>query len=358
MTPLLRTLFFTAGLGLAAAPQVHAQAVRQAPSALDRPALMSAKARHSTLLSVASAGARLVAAGERGIILYSDDQGATWQQAVVPTSASVVALRFLDAKQGWAVGHMGVILHTVDGGAHWTRQLDGLQAAQRVADAARQSGDDRRVVQAEQLLSDGPDKPFLDLLFDDARNGWAVGAFNTVFRTTDGGKTWLPWQDRVDNPRGLHLYSLARVGTTLWIAGEQGLLLRSDDDGAHFVQQPSPYKGTWFGLLATREGHLLAYGLRGNVFVSTDAGASWTASVTGTPVTIAAATQLPDSRIVLVSQAGQVLVSADQGRHFSALPGLPGLPLAGVTAFGTDHLALASLRGVVTLRLPPAASGR
>ena len=45
----------------------------------------SAKAVESLLLDVAHAGARLVAVGDRGHILYSDDNGASWAQAKVPT---------------------------------------------------------------------------------------------------------------------------------------------------------------------------------------------------------------------------------------------------------------------------------
>ena len=52
----------------------------------DGPARVRAGALRSTLLDVASAGQRLVAVGERGHVLLSDDQGKTWRQArTVPT---------------------------------------------------------------------------------------------------------------------------------------------------------------------------------------------------------------------------------------------------------------------------------
>src|SRR5512134_1715805 len=86
-------------------------AAPQAPvgPALERPALASRHAQRSVLLGAAQAGARLVAVGERGIVLLSDDEGAHWEQVPVPVSVSLTAVRFADERLGWAVGHGGVV---------------------------------------------------------------------------------------------------------------------------------------------------------------------------------------------------------------------------------------------------------
>jgi photosystem II stability/assembly factor-like uncharacterized protein len=54
---------------------------------------------------------------------------------------------------------------------------------------------------AEAFAAQGADKPFLDVWFEDEKKGFAIGAFNLILRTEDGGKTWTPWLDRIDNPR-------------------------------------------------------------------------------------------------------------------------------------------------------------
>lgn len=323
-------------------------------AALERPALESAKAAKVAILTVARAGKRIVAAGERGIVIISDNGGRDWRQAKTPTSASLTALQFVDDRLGWAVGHMGVVLHTADGGATWHKQFDGVQAARLTLAAAQKSGNARAIQDAERLVADGADKPFFDLCFIDARTGFIVGAYNLVFRTDDGGRTWVPWQDNVgnSNPKGLHLYGIRAVGGAFFIAGEQGLLLRSDDRGQSFAALASPYQGSWFGLVGGRDGSLLAYGLRGNAYVTTDQGKTWRQVATGTPVSISAGTALADGRVALVSQAGEILVGAIDGAGgFARLPDRLGLPLAAVTE-GPEGLVLGSLRGVGSVALP------
>src|SRR5437868_2175092 len=81
----------------------------------DEPALISALAARSPLLAIERAGNRVVAVGLRGHIVYSDDSGATWRQALVPVSVDLLGVSFPSPKVGWAVGHGGVVLATRDG---------------------------------------------------------------------------------------------------------------------------------------------------------------------------------------------------------------------------------------------------
>ncbi len=100
---------------------------------LDTPARDSAFAAKSLLNGVANAGQRIVAVGQRGHIVLSDDGGKTWTQAKVPVSSDLVAVYFPTPAKGWAVGHDGIVLHSADSGATWTRQLDGRSAGELMA---------------------------------------------------------------------------------------------------------------------------------------------------------------------------------------------------------------------------------
>lgn len=347
--PLLRSIVYRlslllclVGVGMTV---VQAQDVTT-PQALLTPAIKVGKVENATLLAVTRAGDRLVAAGEHGIIVTSDDDGASWHQSEVPVSVNLTALRFIDERQGWAVGHMGVVLHTNDGGQTWSKQLDGIQAAQIAVTAVRDSDNERAIKRAKYLLSDGPDKPFFDIWMDANGKGFVVGAFNLILQTDDAGQHWHYWSTHVHNRFGLHLYGITRHGNHFIIVGEQGLLLRSDDGGDSFNALESPYEGSLFGVLSTHNNQLLAYGLRGNAFVSNDGADHWQACNTQTRVSISAAGETRDGAILLANQAGQIFVSHDQGLSFKPSGGLPGNPFAALTVSKAGNLILAGLRGL------------
>lgn len=333
----------SAGAAATTATAAAAPAAAEGPAVLRTPALITPRAAGAAMLAVARAGRRLVAAGERGIVRLSDDDGAGWSQARVPVQVSLTALHFADARRGWATGHLGTILRTGDGGASWTLQLHGIDAARRLLAAA---ADEPARQRAQRLVDEGPDKAFFDLDLAGPR-GLAVGAYGLAAETRDEGGSWQPVPSaRLPNPKGLHLYAARWLGRQLFVAGEQGLLLRSDDGGASFEPLASPYKGSFFGLLATRAGSLIAFGLRGHAFRSTDAGASWEKLETGVPASLGAGVQRADGRLLLLAQNGDLLASRDDGRHFERLPAARPLPAAALAACDDGHVVVAGLRGL------------
>ena len=350
--------------GAAGAPAARAATSRDVADVLQRPATIGPRAQAGMMLAIARAGTRLVAAGERGIVLLSDDHGATWRQARVPVSVSLTALQFVDAAHGWAVGHSGAVLSTADGGATWTLRLDGLQAArieQQAAHAQAEetgaSGDTvrKRVAEADRLVADGPDKPFLDVRFFDARRGLVVGAYGLAFATEDGGQHWTSWMGRLPNRRGNHLYRIATAGRRLFIVGEQGLVLRSDDGGAAFAAVETPYAGTWFGAQADRDGGLLVFGLRGNAWASADGATQWARLDLGTPNTLVDAAALANGRLLLVDQSGQGFVDAgaDSGHDFKRLVAGFDVPVSAVVQAADGGLVAATPLGLRRIVAPP-----
>ena len=316
---------------------------------LDAPALISALAGSTRLSAVARAGSRLVAAGPRGHVLLSDDAGKNWRQVTVPLSSDLVALSFATPQQGWAVGHDGVVLHSADGGLSWVKQLDGKRAAEIILahynklppgpEAARLQDEARR------LVDEGADKPFLDVLFVDELEGYLVGAFNLALRTRDGGKNWEPLIDRTANDQGLHLYGLVRAGREIYLVGEQGLIRRWDRPSERFVVVSSPYKGSFFGILG-RDAVLIAYGMRGNVLRSVDAGQTWNAVRSNAADGITGGAFLDDGRVVLVTQGGQLLLSKDGGESFANTKVHRRMPYFGVAPAARNTVVVVGAGGV------------
>lgn len=322
---------------------------------LEQPAQISARASRSVLLAVSRADKRLVAVGEAGILLLSDDNGATWRQTKVPTSVALTNVHFATASKGWVVGHGGVILMSSDAGETWVRQLDGRQAAlleleTAKAEAAQGSlGAEKHLREAEQLVKDGSDKPLLDVYFSDENNGLVVGAYGLIFGTRDGGKTWQSLKQKIDNPKGKHLYGIHAAGAAFYIAGEQGALYRSGDGAKTFAEVKTPYVGTYFGVLTASSGELIAYGLRGNVYRSADRGATWQKIDTDQPVTFTAGRRLADGSLVLADETGRLLQSRDGGQSFKAMPVPHPSPFTGIAQAPDGSLILSGARGMTRI---------
>lgn len=200
---------------------------RNVADTLEQTATVSALANRFAFNAAAMAGERLVVAGMRGTILYSDDQGQQWRQASVPVSVSLTGICFADAANGWAVGHRGVILATRDGGAHWTRQLDGVQVAQSILHVRQ---DPERIDEARRLVAEGADKPFLTVQCMGDGRVLALGAYGLAFSTKNAGQSWQPALALLDGSDSLHLNAVQVLGGRVYVAGEQGALLRVNND--------------------------------------------------------------------------------------------------------------------------------
>ncbi len=323
----------------------------------DVPAVASEQAARSPLLAVTRAGTRIVAVGLRGHIVYSDDAGKTWKQAVVPVSSDLLAVSFPSPQLGWAVGHGGVVLHSTDGGATWARQLEGRQAAAiaiRHYEAQQGSNPAAQVLlkRERDLAAAGGTQAFLDVHFENDSTGYVVGTFNRIYRTDDAGKTWTPWMECTDNPNELHFYAVRGGADGLYLAGEQGMVWRFDTATRRFVPIPTPYKGTLFGLVTDGAGNLLVFGMRGSLFRSHDQGKSWSRIATTSSAGITAGTALPGGGIVLVNQAGGIELSRDQGLSFSALRAAKPMPYFGVAVLDKQRIGLVGAEGVRLESIP------
>lgn len=309
---------------------------------LETPARPTSLADESLLTASTFAGDRMVAVGERGHIIYSDDQGDTWTQGEVPVATTLTSVYFPTPKEGWAVGHGAVILHSSDGGETWEKQLDGSKASELVIatmkeqiaameakiDAAPEDKKedlewtlDGMVFGLEDAQADqkvGPWKPLLDVWFANAKTGFAVGSYGFIFRTDDGGKTWTDWAAHVPNPDRFHLNGITEItGGALVIAGEAGTIFLSTDHGDTWESVESPYTGSFFGVMGTGDvNEILAYGLRGHVFMSTDLGRSWTTVSNDSSNTLNGGAVAKDGRITLVGNGGTVLVSSNNAESF------------------------------------------
>lgn len=275
------------------------------------------------MLASVRAGQRIVAVGDHGVVLLSDDAGKSHRQAkAVPSDVTLTSVSFVDDRLGWAVGHWGVVLHTTDGGETW--------ALQRTA--------------AQQ------DRPLFAVHFFDGQHGVAVGLWSLVLVTQDGGTHWQPVEMPIPDgskKADLNLLGLfADAKGNLFAPAERGMVLRSDDQGYHWSYLATGYKGSFWTGVATPDGKLIVAGLRGSLYRSADDGRTWSRIDTRSKSSITTLV-ISGPQVVGAGLEGLVLRSSDNGASFTSEVRDDRLSLTAVATGPNGQAVFYSRQGVV-----------
>ncbi len=264
-------------------------------------------------VSFVDAGHGWAVGGWNGLIVATDDGGATWRRQVSGTQSEITGVSFVDPRHGWAVGFAGTILATVDGGATWKPQ-------------------------------DNPGGDYLAVSFVDRSHGWAVGNCGVISATADGGATWTI---QVPPPA-----PLSCEGTTLtdvafadsehgWAVGANAIM-STTDGGRTWTRQSAPRVGLYDAFfLDARHGWIVG----SNAIIATvDGGASWTVQDAGlSDVALLGVTFATPTRGWAVGTAkdgnehGVILGTADGGRTWLREDAPSTALLRGVTAYGSAN---------------------
>ncbi len=144
--------------------------------------------------------------GGGGIILFTEDAGASWNQAYKSgdTKSKLNSVFFANKRNGWTAGSNGKIYHTINGGKYWRLQKTNT---------------------ARNLN---------DVFFTDTAEGWAVGDNGTILHTTTAGNIW-----RQMTRRSTHkLEKVFFNGKIGWIVGFGGTILKYEKGIARKTRRP------------------------------------------------------------------------------------------------------------------------
>ncbi len=272
-------------------------------------------AAHSLLLDIARTDGRIIAVGERGHVVWSEDQGGSWHQAAVVPTRSTLTTVLAVGNRLFAAGHDSVILTSSDKGNTWTRQY---------FDPERQ-------------------QPIMDLWFSDEDSGLAIGAYGLMLQTTDGGDTWDDWA--VNDEDDAHLNNIVELADgTLLIAAEAGYAYRSIDGGETWETLDFPYQGSMFGADVVANGCILFYGLRGHLLRSCDSGDTWEELRSGTENTLAGGTAYSGG-VLMVGNSG-VILTYQSGGSLSAIYHSSGVDFSSALPIESQRFLLVGEDGV------------
>jgi photosystem II stability/assembly factor-like uncharacterized protein len=275
--------------------------------------------------------------------------------------SDLTAVYFPTQTRGWAVGHDGVILTTNDAGETWTKQFDGKMAAtllpeyylKRIdaGDASMQRYLDHVKLNDKRASAT---LPYLSVYFENDQTGYAVGSFGSIMTTQDGGKTWKPWLHHTDNDQFLNLYDIRKIGSTLYIASERGIIWKLDKAKQRFISLATGYRGSFFSI-AGHNDTLLAVGLGGTAFRSTNSGATWQKTNINTRASLTKVTAIYGGlRPLVMSQTGELFTGDAEWKTFQALPTKQPMVFASsVSAGAPSRLILAGYEGIKMQAPPP-----
>jgi photosystem II stability/assembly factor-like uncharacterized protein len=257
-----------------------------------------------------AAGRRVVAAGEDGVTVVSDDAGITWAPIGGRLSQTFTRIRAVSASLVFAVGPKGSLARTGDGGRSWSPL--GVSTTEDVVDVS----------------------------FADAFVGYAVDAAGTVLRTENGG---ISWQILNTGYSATPQAVLALDPRTVLLIGGRGVL-RSTDGGNTFSRMRARIVAAARLFNVDRAGgRIFAYGSK-NIVASSDRGRTWKKVLRPRKALLASLDFVSARTGFVLGQDGQLFKTRNGGRRWADLSAVGSDDATGM-AFGSESRGYLTLSG-------------
>ncbi len=146
--------------------------------------------------------------GDSTLILKTVNGGAQWD-TVRADSRALLAIQFVNADTGYAVGKFHYILKSTNGGLNWRPLINPVRSVNH----------------------------FLGLSFVNASEGWVVGTNGNIIRTVDGGENWY----LQPTTTGRSFSGVAFVSNQKgWVVGVGGTILNTVNGGGELTPPEPP----------------------------------------------------------------------------------------------------------------------
>ena len=228
---------------------------------------------------------RIVAVCGGGIILASTDTGTTWTQKTLAVTSDIVSVDFVSATVGFAVQKSKFLLRTTDGGSTWTDTTIFVNTLRSVR-------------------------------FADSQRGWLISnSAGTFLRTTNGGISWTGVT--IDSSSRYTFQHVVTFGPQeALFLGEGGALFYTANTGGSAVQQGSGItRAHLYSASGLSDSASWVFGER-SAFYTSDGGKTWSANK-GSAYPIHCGVALSATRIVAGGTQGEVYLSTNAGQTWT-----------------------------------------
>ncbi len=191
--------------------------------------------------------------GSGGNLIKTVNGGEGWEFQKENTGDNFRDIIFVDENEGWVCTGAKKIFHTPDGGATWeTQYLPG------------------------QYLSTA------SIFFINAETGWACGSYDRIFKTVNGGATWLTvhsgYYTEATYLEDIEFYDENHgIAVGGYIVGnDTAVILTTQDGGQNWNKKTFPNHKRLKKAYFLSGNTIVAVGVYGVVFRTTDGGETWT----------------------------------------------------------------------------------
>ena len=255
-----------------------------------------------------------VAVGDYGKIVRTTDSGETWTRVPSFGQFDYTSVHFVNSTTGWITGQGGQLLKTTDAGLSWFQVYLGSSYYYLteifftdpdhgwITDA--NSGSVLRTINGglNWQASTSEVVGLRGAFFTDNNNGWVVGS--QVRKTTDGGVTW----STVNLGSNNFLYDVFFINSSVgWIVGSNNTVYKTTDGGSSWVALGGsfPANTSFNGVFFIDENNGIILSTRG-IYKTSNGGNSW--NLTNAPTHTAQAVFMRNpSRAWVAGQLGRLL---------------------------------------------------
>ncbi|GMQ25821.1 hypothetical protein Aoki45_25030 [Algoriphagus sp. oki45] len=193
------------------------------------------------------------------------------------------AIAWIDENRGFIVGEE-LIVFTEDGGLTWKEVLQEF------------------------------DFRFNDVIFLNENLGFAVGEAGRIFRTIDGGNSWIA----VQSGTAKDLLSIEKSAEeTLFVVGEDGIVLRSENAGQNWASVDIGITSSLNEVTFQENGLGFICGDQGRISKTLNGGVSWETLSTGITEGLKTIEIAPSGRVFAAGEGGKILYSLDTGKNWT-----------------------------------------